>query len=586
MTGISYLKQRGNAYYARVRVPNELIPVLKRSEVVKALGTSDKVVAKRRLPDAVDRINSMFDALRGGKPLRSEDIEAELQSVVAGLLTRLQEERLSRPKQGRRGSESGQEYGYSDELRDCAAAYWEDYEDDAFSRVRSVATEIIARLGVTAPEGGAAYRELCRGLLVAHAEAYRVELRRFEGNQFEGPKLPINPALIDPLEPQKGAVVFRRRRPAGNGEDTDLSLPDAIELYVTHMGRSDAWTPKTKMQTEASLRMFAAFIGDIPLSDVKRADVAAFKDTLHDLPALYGKSNAMKGRGIRELAEEAKSKGLPTLTMKTVKRHVSALIGLFSWAKSEGKYEGENPAAGFKFPRSKRPNEERPAWTEKQLEKLFHSPVWAGCLSAKERDRPGGVILRDDRYFIPLLGAFSGLRLEEACQLHVSDVVTEDGVSLVWVRPGPGKQLKSKAAVRRVPLHPVLIHAGFLELVAAAREANRTTVFDGLLRGGPDMRFGFRWSQWFTKYRRSIGVYEKGVDFHGLRHSFTTALDQAGVSRSIIDQLTGHEGAGETSRYTKPLGARKLADAVEAVSYGNLKLTHLNIQDRRSSQAV
>lgn len=57
-----------NAYYARVRVTQELIPVLKETEIVKALGTSDKAAAKRRLPDAVDSIISMFDDLRGGKP--------------------------------------------------------------------------------------------------------------------------------------------------------------------------------------------------------------------------------------------------------------------------------------------------------------------------------------------------------------------------------------------------------------------------------------------------------------------------------------------------------------------------------------
>jgi len=34
-------------------------------------------------------------------------------------------------------------------------------------------------------------------------------------------------------------------------------------------------------------------------------------------------------------------------------------------------------------------------------------------------------------------------------------------------------------------------------------------------------------------------------------HSFTTALEDAGVLRQFIDELTGHEGTGETSRYAK-----------------------------------
>jgi hypothetical protein len=47
------------------------------------------------------------------------------------------------------------------------------------------------------------------------------------------------------------------------------------------------------------------------------------------------------------------------------------------------------------------------------------------------------------------------LRLEEGCQLHVADVRTEDGIAFLDIRPGEGKQLKSRAAVRRVPIQLV-----------------------------------------------------------------------------------------------------------------------------------
>jgi hypothetical protein len=88
----------------------------------------------------------------------------------------------------------------------------------------------------------------------------------------------------------------------------------------------------------------------------------------------------------------------------------------------------------------------------KQLEALLRSPIWTGCQSARERHLPGPEIIRDHQYFLPLLGAYAGLRLEEGCQLHVEDVGTEDGVTFLAVQPGDGKQLKSRAAVRRVPL--------------------------------------------------------------------------------------------------------------------------------------
>jgi integrase len=65
-----------------------------------------------------------------------------------------------------------------------------------------------------------------------------------------------------------------------------------------------------------------------------------------------------------------------------------------------------------------------------------------------------------------------------------------------------------------------------------------------------------------------------GRDFHALRHSFTTGLEEAGVSRQFIDELTGHEGAGETSRYAKGASLKVLNEAVARLDYG-LDLSHL-----------
>jgi integrase len=274
---------------------------------------------------------------------------------------------------------------------------------------------------------------------------------------------------------------------------------------------------------------------------------------------MYGKRAGDKDRSLESAVEEAERAGAERLSSTTIQRHLSALIGLFRYAKEHGRYQGDNPAAGFRFPRTRRARDERPAWTPpKQLEALFRSPIWT---------EPE---IRDHRYWLPLLGAYAGVRLEEGCQLHVDDVRTEDGIAFLDIRPGDGKQLKSRAAKRRVPLHPLLIAAGFLRHVEDARRRGSVLVFPELegRRGGPDKRLGARVTPAFTAYRRAIGQYEPGRDFHALRHSFTTALEEAGVSRQFIDESTGHEGAGETSRYAKGASLKVLNEAVARLDYG------------------
>jgi integrase len=325
--------------------------------------------------------------------------------------------------------------------------------------------------------------------------------------------------------------------------------------------------------------MLRDFLGaDRPLEAIGKREVGDFKMLLERLPPTHGKSVADRGRTLEEIAAVADVGGAPRLGARTIKRHLTAISGLFTWAKEHGRYERDNPARGFTFPRTRRPRDERPAWTGRDLEKLFRSPIWTGCAGALDRQRhvSGPDVIRDHRYWLPLIGAYAGLRLEEACQLLVEDIGTEDGIAFIHVRPGEGKQLKSKAAVRRVPVHLVLIEAGLMRHVQEAKGRGDVRLFPALKPGGPDKRFGYAESKRFTAYRRQIGCGGQGQDFHALRHSFTTTLVAADVSRAIIDELTGHEGAGETSRYTKGLPLAVLQEAVARLDYG-FDTSHLRV---------
>lgn len=70
---------------------------------------------------------------------------------------------------------------------------------------------------------------------------------------------------------------------------------------------------------------------------------------------------------------------------------------------------------------------------------------------------------------MPLIGLFSGLRLSEIIQLHFGDIkldgpipyfnICEDGGGNLG--SGDAKHVKSKAGIRRVPIHPALMQLGF-----------------------------------------------------------------------------------------------------------------------------
>ncbi len=97
-------------------------------------------------------------------------------------------------------------------------------------------------------------------------------------------------------------------------------------------------------------------------------------------------------------------------------------------------------------------------------------------------------MVRRARFWVPLIGLHSGLRLNEICSLGVDDVAPRDGVDCLIVRPDAesGKLLKTRAAARVVPVHPELRRCGLLGL------RYQTSVGD--LKGTPSAHDGMAWT--------------------------------------------------------------------------------------------
>jgi hypothetical protein len=179
----------------------------------------------------------------------------------------------------------------------------------------------------------------------------------------------------------------------------------ALPAYVEHAVTDKGWRGQSRDQNETTFSMFQEVCGDLPVNAYTRRHLSDFYNTLRALPALYSKDKRWRGRPLGEVVEAAKDDPAPRLTMKTVKRHFSALGGFFIYAKRHGLITGENPAHGFGFPKKGRANSKRKMWEGEKLRKLFQSPVWTGC-HPFFRSQPGPKIIRDDRYWLPLLGLY------------------------------------------------------------------------------------------------------------------------------------------------------------------------------------
>jgi integrase len=128
-------------------------------------------------------------------------------------------------------------------------------------------------------------------------------------------------------------------------------------------------------------------------------------------------------------------------------------------------------------------------------------------------------------------------------------VKIEDGVPYLEIRPAPdGGTLKNVHSERRVPLHPALIEAGFLDFVKAR---GKGPLFYRKSSGDPTKKHASKGvTNHLAEWIRAQGFEdERKAPNHAFRHWWKTTLARVGVQDSVADALQGHAGRTVASTY-------------------------------------
>jgi len=183
-----------------------------------------------------------------------------------------------------------------------------------------------------------------------------------------------------------------------------------------------------------------------------------------------------------------------------------------------------NPFKGFKFKKTRKDSEAKNAYTKPELHRLFSTEI-----HTKNK------YLHPHYYWLPILGALTGARLNELCQLHKADVQQIEGIWALQINDQfEGQKLKNNFSRRIIPLHHKLIELGFIDYI---RTIKGERLFPELknTRDG----YGSAASKWFGRFKTQLG-FGRGYDFHSLRHTVATQLKQQSVSPIVAAELLGH----------------------------------------------
>jgi integrase len=327
-----------------------------------------------------------------------------------------------------------------------------------------------------------------------------------------------------------------------------VTLRYVVEEYVREQKARGRRTDKSAGEVSSSLDLVLDLLGgSTPAKAVSRPMMLRCLEDLQRLPSNMTKR--FNGKNARDLL---KAEHTDTLASRTVNKTMSRISAVFESAVRNG-HLPSNPARGLHVQLRTKANEDREPYSPEDLGGLF-----AALQRFKTR--------APERYWIPLLGLYSGMRLNEIAQLYTEDVREADGVLVFDVNDSSDKRLKNTASRRLVPIHSKLIGLGFLEHVEAMRQAAFPRVWPKLKKSRDGYGHGF--GKWFQAFNRKHVTANPKKVFHSLRHVVGDALFRAGVGESIRAKILGHAlRTVTTETYTGENHLGMLKEALERLSF-------------------
>ena len=353
------------------------------------------------------------------------------------------------------------------------------------------------------------------------------------------------------------------------------NLGEAFDAYVK--AKTLTWSAASAKDIPPQVRQFVEIVRelehgrDIRVDELSREHIRSYFDTLKHLPCRLCGQRQFTGKGWLQLADMGRSGQIERLlSVKTMEVRQTNVRSFVNWCELEyrGAVQAKYVNSGFPKVLSdkdiRRKGVKREAFTQDELKALFGD-------MGKYVQATEGV---PSRFWAPLIALYSGMRLEEICQLHLSDIVKEDGVLCFSINEESGgsgyvKHVKSSAGIRKVPVHPHLWDELGLKKFVASRWAKTskekytsTLLFPDLQErvnavNHATVKLGSALTHWFTRYRRSVGVGGQHGEpstkaFHSFRHTVIEYLHkEARVDLSMLQAVVGHEmvDMGGTENY-------------------------------------
>lgn len=541
------LSLHGKSWRITKRIPGALRPHYGGKTLLRhSTGTADKtaaaLVAWRWLTETTEefaRIHETGSAVKTSVP--ATEVSRLVASMVASTLG---------------ADEEGLSLGGAWEHTSRAVAYAE-IEADArmalgegdFSGVAPIADDWLQSHGYDLPRDTEDYR----GVLLEFAKGTSRVLQALKARRA-GEWVDTPPAPVQPI-PTPSPVV---------------GAPMLSTVAAAFIAKADTTRPMFK-KTEPALRVFLEVIGDRQVSALRQADIDGFFALLCKLPPRWRREQQKRGCTVSALAALAWPECIAPKTFED-----SYMAALRPFLSDSRRLYGDQgfplnlTTDGIKYIGTRKGGERtQRALHPAELVRLFNSSECAAFAAD---------LAHAHHYWLPLLGLYTGARVNEVCQLNpMCDIQEENGIWYLDITEeseaseGVRKSVKNKSSTRRVPIHSRLLGLGFLEYVERVKAEGSALLFPAWspVRG----KASGKAERWFSSHLSALGLRDETphtciLGFHCFRSTFLARAYELGIPDAEV--VTGHTDKNVSfvvRGYRGPAGLEKRKRILEQVTF-------------------
>lgn len=577
-----FLQKRGDIYYFRVKIPADLRTAFQgRLELKRSLHTQTNKKAVPLARKWTQRADELFFQLRMGIMTKKQ-----MDQLVADFA-----------KSETAKAADAQSWGVGvpfypedldrkiETLKECIHIRSQDLKNGDIERFEPEVDDILRRAGVSVDKTSSDYKKLCTLLFQKTIDLDKAELaRRKQSYPEDLAALERRLCRHSPAEPElsqpENTLNLRNLNQSITETDSSMFLSEAIKKYIAHLKTTRHEEIVSIDEYNGILNLFQKIIGDQRVKNIDISFIDKYINAQKNLPSKHHILKIFRNRSIDEkigmvmeakkMAKQKNDKNLEiqTTSPTTIKKHLTLVKSFLNYLETYNFIE-KHPARDYHY-KSRKQNqdhEERDIFTHQELQKMI-------AALAEEKAR-GKFIKAPERFWITLIGPFSGMRLNEICQLHIEDIIQDDEIWCFDVNDDGTKRVKNHEK-RKVPIHPILIELGFLDYFEKVKSQKKPRLWMNLPYREPKGYYK-NYGRWFNgdkgikpfkdKFIHSYG--ERTLDFHSFRHCLVTDLKHQLVDEILTQAIIGHKhGHIAYERYGKPFLTRVLFDALKKVTYG------------------